>query len=60
MRIDSVFNGVEIGDAARAYPIAELGDSAIDEVVGGVPVVIFSQELGPLATAYDPPSRAEC
>ena len=45
--------GVEVADAKRVYPIAELGDVAINEVIGEIPTVVFSQTLGLLATAYD-------
>ncbi len=44
--------GVEIDGEARAYPIAALGDAAINDELGGEPIVILSQAQEPVGAAY--------
>ena len=44
--------GVEVGDQARAYPIARLGDAAINDRLGGERIVILARALGPIVAAY--------
>ena len=44
--------GIEVGDQARAYPIARLGDAAINDRLGGERIVIQARALGPVVAAY--------
>ena len=46
--------GVEFNGEARAYPIEELGDAAINETLGGESVVVLSREAGLAAAAFRP------
>ncbi|MEE9278218.1 MAG: DUF3179 domain-containing protein [Dehalococcoidia bacterium] len=46
--------GVEIGELARAYPLNQLGDAAVNDEFGGRAVVVFSSANGPTGAAYDP------
>ena len=41
---------LNIGGQWRAYPLSDSGAGAANDVVGGVPLVVFSQ--GPTAAAY--------
>lgn len=46
--------GLDVGGAARLYPFAALGDGRpVEEVVGGVPVVVAFDAAGGTAYAYD-------
>lgn len=44
--------GVELGDARRAYPLERLGDAAVNDRLGGEPVVVFSAARGPSGAAF--------
>ena len=46
--------GIEVGLVSRTYPLVELGDVAVNEMVNGRPVVIFALADGPVAIAYSP------
>jgi hypothetical protein len=46
--------GIEIGETARAYPLNQLGDAAVNDEIDGQPIVVFSAALGPSGAAYDP------
>ncbi len=46
--------GVELNGEARAYPIEELGDAAIADVLGGEQIVVLSSAAGPSAAAFRP------
>jgi hypothetical protein len=46
--------GFESGEIARAYPLNQLGDAAVNDEVDGRPIVVFSAALGPSGAAYDP------
>jgi hypothetical protein len=46
--------GVEVGETARAYPLNQLGDAAVNDDIDGQPIVIFSSAVGPSGAAYDP------
>ena len=44
--------GVVVGDANKAYPLRRLGDAAVNDVVGGRRVVIFSSAEGPAGAVF--------
>ncbi len=44
--------GVEHNDDRRAYALAQLGDAAVNETLGGQRIVIFSRSDGPVAAAF--------
>jgi len=44
--------GVEIDGETPAYPIACLGDDAINDELGGEPIVILSEAQGPVVAAF--------
>ena len=44
---------VEAGNAIKAYPARVIGDAAVNDEVGGEPVVVFSRAAG-FATAFRP------
>ena len=46
--------GVEVAETARAYPLNQLGDAAVNDEIDGQPIVVFSAALGPSGAAYDP------
>ncbi len=48
----AVVLGVEAGDTQRAYPITQLGDGVINDVMGEIPLVIFSRSDGPTGAAF--------
>ena len=43
LRASEVVITAEVNSAARAYPLRRIGDDAVNDRVGGVPVVIFSR-----------------
>ncbi len=43
---------VEIDGTKRVYPLALLGDAATNDVISGTAVVVFSQQAGPLGSAF--------
>jgi hypothetical protein len=43
---------VEVGDAVTAYPLERIGDAAVNDWVGGEPVVVFSRENSRAAGAF--------
>jgi hypothetical protein len=44
--------GVAVRGESAAYPLGRLGDAAVNERVGGQPVVVFSSERGPAGAAF--------
>lgn len=46
--------GVVLGSESRAYPVGRLGDAAVNDTVGGEPVVVFSSKDGPSGAAFSP------
>ena len=52
--LDELVLGLEVGDAARAYPLDTLGDAAVNDEIEGQPVVVFSSANGPTGNAFDP------
>ena len=45
--------GVVLDDAARAYPLRQLGDAVVNDDLAGTPLVVISQEDGPSGVAFD-------
>ena len=45
--------GVVLDGAARAYALRVLGDSVVNDELGGVPLVVLSQAQGPTGAAFD-------
>ena len=45
---------VEVGDAATAYPLDRIGDAAVNDQIGGQPVVVFSRVGNLAAAAFSP------
>ena len=43
---------VEVGDAVTAYPLDRVGTTAINDLVGGKPIVVFSKENNRLVGAF--------
>ncbi len=46
--------GVGIADGHKVYPLAVLGDAAVNDMVADVPIVVFSAVEGPTGAAYSP------
>ncbi len=44
LKISELVITVEVGSAVKAYPVALIGDAAVNDRVGGTPVVVFSRE----------------
>ncbi len=45
---------VEIGTGAKAYPLSLIGDGAVNDSVGGMPVVLLAQDSRRAAAAFSP------
>lgn len=43
---------VEVGDAAVAYPLGVIGSGAVNDDVGGQPVVVFARDLNRMAVVF--------
>lgn len=43
LRASEVVIAVEVGSHAKAYPLQRIGDGAVNDAVGSVPVVLFSR-----------------
>lgn len=54
LRPAEVVVAVAINGSERAYPPARIGDAAVNDVIGGEPVVVFSRGDGPIATVFSP------
>ncbi|MCZ6534323.1 MAG: DUF3179 domain-containing protein [SAR324 cluster bacterium] len=52
LRAGAVVLSVRAGGRERAYPLARLGDAAVNDSLGGLPVVIMSRASGPWAGAF--------
>ena len=52
LRAGAVVLSVRAGGRERAYPLARLGDGAVNDTLGGLPVVVLSRASGPWAGAY--------
>ena len=44
--------GVQLGETVAAYPVAQIGNAVINDVVAGTAIVIFSTDDGPSGAAY--------
>ncbi len=44
--------GVELGGIRVAYPLDNLGDAAINDLLGDIRIVVFSKKEGPSGAAY--------
>ena len=51
--------GIIVNGASRAYPLRLLGDTAVNDRVGGEPIVVFSSADGPSGTAYRPRAASQ-
>ena len=45
---------IEVGDAATAYPLDRIGDAAVNDQIGGQPVVVFSRVGNLSVAAFSP------
>ena len=54
LRPAEVVIAVAINGSERAYPPARIGDAAVNDEIGGEPVIVFSRETGPVATVFSP------
>ena len=54
LRPAEVVVAVAINGSERAYPPGRIGDAAINDVIGGEQVVVFSRAIGPVATVFSP------
>jgi hypothetical protein len=52
LRPAEIVVAVAIGDIERAYAPGRIGDSAVNDEIGGEPVVIFSRGSGSFATVF--------
>ena len=43
---------MQVGESHKAYPLSQLNDAAINDVVGEEPVVVFVRSEGPSAAGY--------
>ncbi len=43
---------VQVNGEQQVYPLANLGDAVTNNVIGEEPIVVFSQEAGPLGSAF--------
>ncbi|MCP4360153.1 MAG: DUF3179 domain-containing protein [Chloroflexi bacterium] len=50
----AVVLGVQVGEQTAVYPLAQLGDAVLNDVVGETAVTIFSSSIGPTGAAYSP------
>ena len=46
--------GVQINGVTAVYPIKQIGDGVVNDVLNGVPIVVFSSSEGPTGVAYSP------
>lgn len=44
--------GARVGARSVAYPLRRLGDAAVNDVVDGIPIVVFSRAAGPSGAAF--------
>ncbi len=54
LRPAEIVVAVAIGGSERAYPPARIGDAAVNDQIGGEPIVVFSLTNGPIATVFSP------
>ena len=54
LRPSALVLSVQVADEEKAYPLEDLGDAAVNDTVGGKPVVVFSRAQGPTASAFSP------
>ncbi len=52
LRASEIVVVVEVGEAVRAYPPGLIGDVAVNDELGGRPIVVFSRQSG-FASAYE-------
>lgn len=45
--------GVVLAGQARAYPLRMLGDSAVNDELAGLPLVVFTRSEGPTGTVFE-------
>lgn len=43
---------VRVGDKDKVYPLSKIGDDAINDNVGGVPILLLSQTKGPVGNIF--------
>ena len=46
--------GVQVGQDTAVYPLAQIGNGVVNDVVGETAVVVFSRSDGPSGAAYSP------
>jgi hypothetical protein len=54
LRPAEIVIAVAIGETERAYPPDRIGDAAVNDVIGGDPVVVFSRADGQFASVFSP------
>ena len=51
--------GISLNGASRAYPLRLLGDAAVNDMLGGESIVVFSSAEGPSGAAYRPQAAGQ-
>jgi hypothetical protein len=54
LRMVEIVVAVAIGDHERAYPPTRIGNTAVNDQIGGEPIVVFSRGTRQVATVFSP------